>query len=96
MKLQELTESMNSRLNDQSILRSELAKKEKLVEELRKEIEVNICNYCIVCVDMITFFVNIIHIISVSNQLIGRKSNPIFLPVKLPYRRYSSLNTSSR
>ena len=33
---------------------------------------------------------------SVSCQLIGRKSNPIFLPVKLPYRRHSSLNTTSR
>ena len=50
MKLQELTESMRSGLNDQSILRSDLAKKEKVVEELRKEIEVNICNYCTVCV----------------------------------------------
>ena len=45
MKLQGLTESMKSRLlNDQSILRSELAKKEKLIEELRKETEVNVCN----------------------------------------------------
>ena len=64
MKLQGLMESMRSRLNDQSILTSELAKKEKLVEELRKEIEVNICNYCIVCVDMTTFFVNLIHIVT--------------------------------
>ena len=62
MKLQGLTESMRSRLNDQSISRSELAKKEKLVEELRRENEVNICNYRIVCVDMTTFFVNLIHI----------------------------------
>ena len=44
MKLQGLTESMKSRLNDQFILRLELAKKEKLVEELRKEIEVNACD----------------------------------------------------
>ena len=64
MKPQGLTESMRSRLNDQSILRSELAKKEKLVEELRKENEVNICHYCIVCVDITTFLVNIIHIIT--------------------------------
>ena len=65
MKPHGLTESMRSRLNDQSILRSELAKKEKLVEELRKEIEVNVCNYCIVCVDIVTtFFVSIIHIIT--------------------------------
>ena len=49
MKLQELTEYMKSRLNDQSILRSELAKKENLIEELRKEIEVNIFN-CYMCV----------------------------------------------
>ena len=61
MKLQGLTESMKGGLAEQSTLRSELAKKEKLVEELRselakkeklveelkKEIEVNICNYCI-------------------------------------------------
>ena len=39
---------MKSSLNDnKSILRSELAKKEQLVEELRKEIEVNVHNYCI-------------------------------------------------
>ena len=44
MMLQGLTDS---RLNDQSILRSELAKKENLIEELRKENEVNACNYCI-------------------------------------------------
>ena len=61
MKLQGLTESVKSRLNE-SILKSQLAKKEKLVEELRKENEVNVCNYCIVCVYMTTFFVNIIHI----------------------------------
>ena len=44
MKLQGLTDS---RLNDQSILRSELAKRENLIEELRKENEVNVCNYCV-------------------------------------------------
>ena len=33
---------------------------------------------------------------SVSNQLIRRKSNPISSPVKLPYRRHTSLNTTSR
>ena len=42
MKPQGLTESMKDGLAEQSTLRSELAKKEKLVEELRKEIEVNI------------------------------------------------------
>ena len=47
MKPQGLTESMKDGLAEQSTLRSELAKKEKLVEELRKEIEVNVCNYCI-------------------------------------------------
>ena len=31
---------------------------------------------------------------SVSCQLIGQKRNPIFLPVKLPYRRHSSHITS--
>ena len=47
MKLQGLTESMKDGLAEQSTLRSELAKKEKLVEELRIENEVNVCNYCI-------------------------------------------------
>ena len=49
MKLQELTESMKSRLNGQSILRSELVKKEKLVEELKKEIEVKFLTTVFVC-----------------------------------------------
>ena len=43
MKLQGLTESMKGGLAEQSSLRSELAKKEKLVEEFRKENEVNVC-----------------------------------------------------
>ena len=47
MKLQGLTESMKGGLAEQASLRSKLAKQEKLVEELRKEIEVNVCNYCI-------------------------------------------------
>ena len=47
MKLQGLTESMKGGLAEQSTLRSELTEKEKLVEELRKETEVNVCNYCI-------------------------------------------------
>ena len=47
MKQQGLAESMKGGLAEQSTLRSELAKKEKLVEELRKENEVNVCNYCI-------------------------------------------------
>ena len=45
MKLQRLTESMNAGLDEQSTFRSELAKREELVEKLRKEIEVNICNF---------------------------------------------------
>ena len=44
MKLQRLTESMK---DEQSTLRSELAKREKLVEKLRKETEVNFCSYII-------------------------------------------------
>ena len=44
MKLQGLTESIKGGLAEQASLRSELAKKETLVEELRKEIEVNVCN----------------------------------------------------
>ena len=47
--LQGLTESMKGGSAEQSTLRSKLAKEEELVEELRKEVEVNICNYC-VCV----------------------------------------------
>ena len=42
MKLQGLTESMKSEVDEQSTLRSELSKKVALVEMLRKEIEVNI------------------------------------------------------
>ena len=42
MKLQKLTESMNAGLDEQSTLRLELAKREDLVEKLRKEIEVNV------------------------------------------------------
>ena len=41
MKLQGLTESMKAGLDEKSALRIELGKKEKLVEKLRKEIEVN-------------------------------------------------------
>ena len=33
---------------------------------------------------------------NVSCQLIGSKRNPTFLPVKIPYRMHSSLNTASR
>ena len=46
MKQHQLTESTKSVLDRQSTLRSELAIKERLVEELRKENEVNVCNYC--------------------------------------------------
>ena len=45
MKLQQLTESYKSGLNEQSTLRSELTKKEMFVLELGKEIEVSVC-YC--------------------------------------------------
>ena len=47
MKLHRLTESMKGGLDEQSTLRSELAKREKLIEKLRKENEVNFCNYVI-------------------------------------------------
>ena len=33
---------------------------------------------------------------SVSYQLTGQKSNPIFSPIKIPYRTHSILNTISR
>ena len=42
IKLQQSTEF---RLNDQSPLQSEFAKEQNFVEELRKENEVNVCNY---------------------------------------------------
>ena len=42
MKLQRLTDSMKSDLDEQSTLKSELSKKATLVEMLRKENEVNI------------------------------------------------------
>ena len=45
MKLQRLTESMNTGLDEQSTLRLELAKNETLVEKFRKEIEVIISNF---------------------------------------------------
>ena len=37
-----------------------------------------------------------IKVSSVSHQLTGQKSNPIFSPVKIPYRTHSILNTISR
>ena len=42
MKPQQLTESMKDRLDEQSTLRSEVFKKEMLLEKLRKENEVNV------------------------------------------------------
>ena len=33
---------------------------------------------------------------SINYQLTGQKSNPIFLPVKIPYRMHSMLNKTSR
>ena len=44
IKLQQLTEPMKGELDDQSTLRSELAKNKMVVLELRKENEVNVCN----------------------------------------------------
>ena len=38
---------MNTGLDEQSTLRSELAKSEKLVEKLRKENEVNVYNFSV-------------------------------------------------
>ena len=46
MKQHQLTESTKSVLDGQPTLRSELAIKERFVEELSKENEVNVCNYC--------------------------------------------------
>ena len=40
MKLQRLTEQLKDESDGQSILKSELAEKEKLIKELRKENEV--------------------------------------------------------
>ena len=53
MKLQQLTESMKVESDKQSNLTSELTKKETVVLELRKEIEVNILLFVItVCLFM--------------------------------------------
>ena len=45
MKLKGLTEPSKCGSEEQSTLKSELAKKEKLIEGLRKENEVSVCNY---------------------------------------------------
>ena len=45
MKQQELAEPLKVESDERSTLRSELVKKENFIEELKKEIEVNICNY---------------------------------------------------
>ena len=50
MKQQGLAEPLKCESDELSTLRSELTKKEKYNEELRKEIEVFICNYTYVCV----------------------------------------------
>ena len=47
------------------------------------------------CLYIIIAMLAYVHV-SISCQLIGRKSNPIFSSVKLSYRRHSSLNTMSR
>ena len=52
MKQQGLTEPLKGESYEQSTLKSELAKKEKFIIELEKEIEV-ICSY--VCVCMCTY-----------------------------------------
>ena len=45
MKQQKLAEPLKSNSDEQSILRSELAKKEKFIEELKKENEVVTSSY---------------------------------------------------
>ena len=61
MKLQMLTESMKAGLDKQSTLSSEVAKSEKLVEKLRKEIEVNVCNNFSMRVYITSYVRNYVH-----------------------------------
>lgn len=44
MKQQELIASLKGGFDEQSTLKSELVKKEHLIEELRKEVEVRNCS----------------------------------------------------
>ena len=60
-----MTIKMNQ-LDEQSTLKSELAKSKKLVEKLRKEIKVNVSNFSMhfyIRSSLTTFFVNIVHIV---------------------------------
>ena len=57
MKQQGLAEPLKDESYEQSALRSELAKKEKYIEELKKETEVIICNYMYVYVHNYTVYI---------------------------------------
>ena len=50
MKQQGLAKPLKRESDELSTLRSQLAKKEKYIEELKKEAEVIICNYMYLCV----------------------------------------------
>ena len=50
MKLQELTDSLKVGLNEQSTLSSKLTDTIKLIEEIKKEIEVTNCNYVLIII----------------------------------------------
>lgn len=51
MNMKHLTESMEGESDGQSTLESELANKKVVILELKKEIEVIICNHCM-CIYM--------------------------------------------
>ena len=57
MKQQGLAEPLKSESDEQSTLRSQLAKKERCIEELRKEIEVIIYNNTYVCEHNYTVYI---------------------------------------
>ena len=58
-KQKDLAELLKGESDEQSTLRSEVAKKEKFIEELEKQIEVIICNY--VCTYIYVCLHNYVH-----------------------------------
>ena len=58
MKHQGLAEPLKSKPDELSTLKSELAKKEKFIKELKKENEVLTCNFMYVCVHTLLYSVH--------------------------------------
>ena len=69
MKQQGLAEPLKVESDEGSTLRSELAKKENFIEELKKEIEVNICNYVHVYMYVCVHYLRMFHVCTVSTYL---------------------------